>query len=64
MVGLVEPGLEQPVELLQRREIAPFELDDEPFPHRAEEPLDLAAALGPSGLGVDEPDAEHRADPL
>jgi hypothetical protein len=69
IVGL-DPGDQQPVELGQAADppggltggIADaVDLDQELLADGAEEPLDLAATLGPARGGVDQPDAQHRA---
>jgi hypothetical protein len=65
VVGL-HPGDQQAVQLGQVGDAVgtlASELDQELLADGAEEPLDLAAALGPGGGGVHQPDAKHRAGP-
>ena len=64
VVGLLQPGAEEAVELVERGELAPGQLDEEVITDAAKQPFELAPALGPAGCGVHEPDAEHGADPL
>jgi hypothetical protein len=65
VVDPFDPGAEQPVQLLQvLGAAAGLQLDQELLAHGAEDPLDLAAALGLAGTRVDKADAEHRTSPL
>jgi len=57
----LDPGAEQPVELLQVGcAAAGLQLDQELLADGAEHPLDLAAALRLAGTRVDKADPEHR----
>ena len=64
VVGLPQPGAEEVVELVERGELAPGELDQEVVADGAKQPFQLAAALRSTGGAVHEPDREHGADPL
>src|SRR5215470_8868991 len=68
VVDRFHPGGEQPVQLGEVGHLVTADhagvtgdLDQELLPDRAEEPLDLSSALGSSGCGVGEFDAEFRA---
>jgi hypothetical protein len=61
VVDALDPGAEQAVQLGQVGcAAAGLQLDQELRADGAEDPLDLAAALGLAGLGVGQADPEHR----
>ena len=63
VVDLLDPCLEDPVELLKARGRAVLELDQHLFTNRPEDAFDLPAPLRPTGRGVDQTDPEHRTRP-
>jgi hypothetical protein len=64
VVAGLDPGAEQPVQLLQRGQLVIGDLDQELGSDRGEEPFDLATSFRPTGPGVHELDPEHRTDAL
>jgi hypothetical protein len=54
---------EQPVHLDEIRDLPGGDLDEELVTHGAEEPFDLASALGASRSGMDQADAQHGVRP-
>jgi hypothetical protein len=69
MVDLMNPGIEQRIELGQVRHGCPCprdsigDLDEELVSHGPEETLDLPSALRSSGLGMGKFRTDHRAGP-
>ena len=63
MIDGLDPGAEEPVELVEGVGGLGLDLDEELDPHRLEKSLDLPPALGAPWLGVHQGDAEARQRP-